>query len=584
LSSANGDDRPAGPAYSDAPVATSIPPGTQVRDQPAPDRLRLILGWVAAIGIVASVAVMVAVSLAGPSLSVVNLPRPAAGPPWWIWLHPSAAQLTFALWAAVAAGGIGVIAGLMAVTRGARPSVRALAAFAVIVVGLLTVLPAAGSTDILDYAANGRMAATGHSPYVMTPLQLKQSGDPIGRWIPPTWETSVSVYGPVATAEEWAAAELGGTSMARITFWLKLWNSIAFGVVVLLLDRTLRSDPARRLRAHLLWTVNPLLLWEIVASGHIDGLAAAFGLLGILLLRIRTGPPDGQLGGQPGGHMVARPAQRPTLSRFLLAGLCIGVAAAIKIPYAAFGLGVLWAGLAGASGAEPTGAGRTAFGGVGRAALDGVGRAARRSVAPLAAAAAGFLLVLAPVYVVAGRPAISVLVSRGPATTWDTMYQIFYRPFGYTAFGAFLIPPHLTAIAAVAFLAVAILAFLRFPDGTPQLPALSPALALSLAWLLVWSYQRPWYDVMAICLLAVYPASRLDWLVLGRLILTAPVYLPGVPGPIPVWVNDAIDVVGEVVSPWARLLAAVGFIALCLFSWWGWRDRAPGQGVPRALI
>jgi hypothetical protein len=585
LSSANGDDRPAHPAQHNAPVATSIPPGAPVRDQAAPDRLRLILGWVAAIGIVASVAVMVAVSLAGPSLSVVDMPRPDAGPPWWIWLHPSAAMVTFAPWAAVAVGGIGVIAALMAVTRGARPSVRALAAFAVIVIGLLTVLPAAGSTDILDYAANGRMAATGHSPYVTTPLQLKQSGDPIGRWIPPTWETSVSVYGPVATAEEWAAAELGGTSMARITFWLKLWNSVAFGVVVLLLDRTLRSDPARRLRGHLLWTVNPLLLWEIVASGHIDGLAAAFGLLGILLLRIRTGPPDGQWG----GHVVARPAQRPAPSRFLLAGLCIGVAAAIKIPYAAFGLGVLWAGLAGASGAEPAGAGQTVPGGLGRpalggTALGGVRRAARRSVAPLAAAAAGFLLVLAPVYAVAGRPAISVLVSRGPATTWDTMYQIFYRPFGYTEFGAFLVPPHLTAIAAVAFLAVAILAFLRFPDGTPQLPALSPALALSLAWLLVWSYQRPWYDVMAICLLAVYPASRLDWLVLGRLILTAPVYLPGVPGPIPASVNDAINVVGEVVSPWARLLAAVGFIALCLFGWWGWRDRPPGQAALRTLI
>ncbi len=90
-------------------------------------------------------------------------------------------------------------------------------------------------------------------------------------------------------------------------------------MVVLLLDRTLRSDPARRLRGHLLWTVNPLLLWEIVASGHIDGLAAAFGLLGILLLR------------------SGRSRERPALTRFLLAGLCIGVAAAIKIPYAAFG-------------------------------------------------------------------------------------------------------------------------------------------------------------------------------------------------------------------------------------------------------
>ena len=420
-----------------------------------------------------------------------------------------------------------------------RDWVRIIVAFAALAVGVLTVLPAAGSTDILDYAANGRMAATGHSPYVMTPLELKDSGDPVGRWIPATWDTSVSVYGPVATAEEWAAAELGGTSMARITFWLKLWNSMAFGLVVLLLDRALRSDPARRLRGHLLWTANPLLWWEIVASGHIDGLAAAFGLLGILLLRTRPGA-------------AGERADPPAWTRFVLAGLFIGVAAAIKIPYAAFGIGVIWAG--------------------------------RRSITRLAAAAAGFGVVLAPVYAVAGHPAISVLVSRGPATTWDTMYQIFYRPLGYTEFGAFLVPPHLPAIAAVAFFAVAILAFLRFPDGTPQLPALSPALAITLAWLLVWSYQRPWYDVMAICLLALYPASRLDWLVLVRLILTAPVYLPGVPGPIPAWVNNAINVVGEVVAPWARLLAALGFIALCVFGWWGWRDRLPGQPALRALI
>ena len=47
-----------------------------------------------------------------------------------------------------------------------------------------------------------------------------------------------------------------------------------------------------RLRAHLLWSVNPLLLWEIVAGGHIDGLAAAFGLLGIVALRVRTPAGD----------------------------------------------------------------------------------------------------------------------------------------------------------------------------------------------------------------------------------------------------------------------------------------------------
>jgi hypothetical protein len=526
VGSANGD----GGAYRPGPARAGVaaPPGpAATADGPAaPDRVRTLLVWIAAVGIVAAAAVMVAVSVAGPSLSVVAMPKPTAGPPWWIWLHPSPARVTFALWGAVLAGGTGVIAGLVAVARGARPPVRVLLAFAALVVGVLTVLPAAGSTDIGDYAANGRMAATGHSPYVMTPLQLKRSGDPIGRWIPSTWETSVSVYGPVATAEEWAAAELGGPSMARVTFWLKLWNSIAFGVVVLLLDRTLRADPARRLRAHLLWTVNPLLLWEIVASGHIDGLAAAFGLLGVLIVRKRPGRGGGG----------ARP---PAVFRFLLAGLLIGVAAAIKIPFAAFGLGVLWAG--------------------------------RRSVTALAAAAAGFLVVLGPAYALAGRPAVSVLLHRGPATTWDTMYQIFYRPLGYTTFGAFTVPPHLTVIAAVAFLAVAVLAVLRLPDGTPDLPALSPALALSLAWLLVWSYQRPWYDVMAICLLAVYPASRLDWLVLGRLILTAPVYLPGVPGPTPAWLTSTINAVGDYVAPDARLVAAIAFVALCLTGRWAWR-------------
>jgi hypothetical protein len=50
----------------------------------------------------------------------------------------------------------------------------------------------------------------------------------------------------------------------------------------------LRADPGRRLRAHLLWTLNPLLLWDVVAAGHLDVLAAAAGLLGLLALAAST--------------------------------------------------------------------------------------------------------------------------------------------------------------------------------------------------------------------------------------------------------------------------------------------------------
>src|SRR5262249_26609678 len=128
-----------------------------------------------------------------------------------------------------------------------------------------------------------------------------------------------------AAGEAVLAAKLGGLSAARVVFWLKLWDAIAFGAVAFVADRLLRSDPARRLRAHLLWTINPLLLWDIIAAGHLDVLAAAVGLLGLLAL-----------GKQPDGA-------RPGLIRVLAAGALIGIAADMKINYALFGLGLAWA-------------------------------------------------------------------------------------------------------------------------------------------------------------------------------------------------------------------------------------------------
>ena len=213
---------------------------------PGLTRLTRLTGWLAAAAIAASTLIMIAISAAGPNVSVPAMPRPGDGPPWWHPLHLTATFVTVSLWTAMALGCAGVIAGLIAVARGARPPVRPVLAAAFLAVAVLTVLPPAGSTDSISYAASGRTAVIGHSPYVMTPRQLQQSGDPVGRQIPSreipsSWMNAVSVYGPVATAAEWGAAELGGTSLARITFWLKLEEAIAFGAVVLALDRLLRA-------------------------------------------------------------------------------------------------------------------------------------------------------------------------------------------------------------------------------------------------------------------------------------------------------------------------------------------------------
>jgi hypothetical protein len=510
--------------------------------RPGSGQLTRLLAWLAAAAIACSVLIMIAISAAGPNVSVPAMHRAPGGPPWWHVHHLTATFVTGSLWLAMALGCAGIIAGLLAVARGARPPVRAVLAFAFLAVAVITVLPPAGSTDTISYAVDGRIAAIGHSPYVMTPVQLAQSGDPVGeqipfREIPSTWTTTVSLYGPVATATEWAAAELGGSSLARITFWLKLEAALAFGLVSLALDRMLRADPAQRLRAHLLWSANPLLLWEIVASGHIDGLAALFGLLGVAALRVR--PADADRAGQIG------------LGGAALAGLLIGVATGIKVEYALFGLAVAWA--------------------------------CRRSVRPLAAAAAGFAVAVLPAYLAAGTVAIKVLVTRSPGITWDTMYQLFWRPvLGYTQFSVTSVPPHLELVAYLLFAAVAVLALLRLPDRVPGRPAVTPALALSLAWLFVTAYQRPWYDAMALALLALYTASWLDWVVLIRLLAAATVYAQAVQSPAqPHWLSDLGAFDGAWLTPSIRLLAAVALVGLCISGRWGW--RSPAAAAPDRL-
>ena len=509
-------------------------------NRPASPGLTRLTGWLAAAAIAASTLVMIAISAAGPNVSVPAMRR-AGGPPWWHALHLTATFVTVSLWAAMALGCAGVIAGLVAVARGARPPVRPIIAAAFLAVAVLTVLPPAGSTDSISYAAGGRTAVIGHSPYVMTPLQLARTGDPVGRQIPfgeipSSWANAVSVYGPVATAAEWGAAELGGTSLARITFWLKLEEAIAFGAVILALDRLLRSEPEMRLRAHLLWSVNPLLLWEIVASGHIDGLAVVFGLLGIAALRART--RQGESG--PRGENRAQ-AEIP-VGGAVLAGLLIGVAVDTKVEYALFGLAVAWA--------------------------------CRRSLKAFTAAAVGFGVAVIPAYLAAGTPAIKVLVTRSTGITWDTMYQLFWRPvLGYTQFSVSSTPPHLELIAYLLFAGVALLALVRLPDRTPGLPAVAPALALSLAWLFVTAFQRPWYDVMAIGLLALYSASRLDWVVLIRLLAGATIYTQAIQSPVePHWLYDLGQFNGTWLTPTVRLLAAVAFVWLCVSGRWGWRS------------
>jgi hypothetical protein len=246
----------------------------------------------------------------------------------------------------------------------------------------------------------------------------------------------------------------------------------------------------------------------------------------------------------PAGDSTSRAAGRPGADSAALAGLLIGVATGLKLEYALLGLAVAWA--------------------------------CRRSVRALAGAAAGFAVVIGPAYLAAGTAAVKVLVDRSTGITWDSMYQLFWRPvLGYTRFGVSSVPPHLNLVAYLLFAGVALLALLRFPDRVPGLPAVTPALALSLAWLFVTTFQRPWYDVMAISLLALYAASSLDWVVLIRLLAGASIYVQAVQSPAqPHWLYDLGQFNGTWLTPGIRLLAAVALVWFCVSGRWGWRSRS----------
>src|ERR1039458_961544 len=379
-------------------LVTSDPAG-DAPDGRAPGHRGRALTVAAAAGIGIAILIMVAASLVRGSWMLPPVVMPAVGPPWEIPIrHVSADLVTYGLRLAALLGAGGVAAALLPIHRGARLSARVLLIAGLITVAVLTVLPPAGSTDALDYATYGRLLALGHSPYVTTPVHLRHLHNAFARSVPRVWDRYVSVSGPLASMEQFVAAKLGGASAARVTFWLKLWDSAAFAAVALVLDRLLRNRPVQRVRAHLLWTVNPLLLWDLVAAGHLDVLAVMAGLLGLLLL-----------GEQ---HDAARPG----LARVAAAGALLGIAADIKIDYVLFGVGAAWA--------------------------------LRRSLPALALAGAAALAVLVPSYAYFGMPAVRALISRRNQSSADNFYRVFL-PHGWHS--------HFGTIATVLVVALAIL-------------------------------------------------------------------------------------------------------------------------------
>ncbi len=244
-----------------------------------------------------SILLTIAIGVLGPSAMVPALPgSPGQAeswqPPWSLGLAPDGRLVVAMAAAAVVLGAIGLAAGLSCVDR--LPTARTLVLTGCAAAGVLAFLPPSGSADHLNYAAYGRMAALGYDPYLTVPADLP--GDPVIGHVE-EWTRTPSVYGPVATAVQALASHVGGDSVRLTVFVMALVNAAAFAATGLLLHRVAAraaargtggvtaGDSVRQRRAALLWTANPLVVYQLVAGMHLDTLAVALVVAGLVARR-----------------------------------------------------------------------------------------------------------------------------------------------------------------------------------------------------------------------------------------------------------------------------------------------------------
>ncbi len=418
--------------------------------------------------------------------------------------------------AGIVVGTAGLAACFVAVRRGWR--VRA---FPLVVAGLLaavafTMLPPTGSTDHLNYASYGRMAATGHDPYVTRAVDMPR--DPVAG-APEEWRSAPSVYGPITTGSQAFASWVGGESVRLTVFVLSVINLLAFALTGLILYRTARGE-ARRLRTALLWTCNPLLLFHLVAGAHNDVLAIA-PMVAALAVFSGRGP-----------------------GRALAAGALVGAGAAIKLPAALVVGGPVWTLL-----------------------RDAWTTRNRRAIASLAVLVGGAVAVAVVAYLLAGPHVFAEVgkasdrVSR--ATPWHLVDAAFGR--GVIKVGSMVLGLGLFVLLARAL-----------PRGEQDDRRIAAALVL--AWLLAAPYELPWYDGFGWALLALLPWTRFDWVLLAHTGALSLAYLPA-RAPELIRLPDGLTwlftVVRPTVIPWTLLAVLVALVVLCLRS-----GRAPASGSP----
>jgi hypothetical protein len=144
-------------------------------------------------------------------------------------------------------------------------------------------LPLLVSRDVYSYIAYGNIAGFHHAnPYVQTPIDFP--GDAVSILVGPKWLATPAVYGPLFTGFASVVVRLVHSLHAQVEVfrWTALCASLS--TIALIATTARRVWAARAAFAVAAFGMNPVVLFQSVASGHNDllvalAVAGAFALL-----------------------------------------------------------------------------------------------------------------------------------------------------------------------------------------------------------------------------------------------------------------------------------------------------------------
>jgi hypothetical protein len=239
-------------------------------------------GWIAAAGFLAgSVAVVAggqdgAVGTTTPLSTWLGLQSPTGYRPGHSWL---AGLLLFLSIAAL------VFSWLAALRRHARAAwtERQVWSIAAAWSAPFVVGPPLISKDVFSYAAQGLMVRSGLDPYASGVSALAtvptDAAARVLAAVDPTWRSTPSPYGPLATTvEHLAIAISGGNPLGAVI----VIRGLAIGCVIAIGVLAMRLAGNRRTEALILIVLNPLVLLHLVSGSHLEAPMSAL-LLGSLV-------------------------------------------------------------------------------------------------------------------------------------------------------------------------------------------------------------------------------------------------------------------------------------------------------------